>query len=197
MIDAEFALDLREFVLQGKMNDGGLILLSGENGSGKSTFLKSLAGLIPVDTGKILVSGVDITYMEPQKRKVVYATNNSYFSHLSVDRHILWSMGNGANEGFMGELKDSFGINFQGKLKDLSMGQRMRVTLATAFASNPKVILLDEVVSNISNPENVLEEVRVISERMSIDVIFVAHSLGGRTADHHYAMENGKMEKVF
>lgn len=197
MIQADFHLDLKGFALNGKLNDGGLILLSGENGSGKSTFLKTLAGLITIDRGRILIHGVDVTLLEPQKRRVVYATQNSYFSHLSVERHVLWAMGERASSETMSELFDSFGINFKGKLRELSMGQRMRVTLATAFASNPRTILLDEVISNISDPESILEEVGKVAAGMSVDVIFVAHSLGEKNAAHHYAMESGNMKKLF
>ncbi len=197
MIQADFHLDLKGFTLNGKLNDGGLVLLSGENGSGKSTFLKSLAGLIPIHSGKILINDVDVTYLEPQKRRVVYATQNSYFSHFTVERHVLWAMGEDASRETMRELFEAFGINFGGKLKDLSMGQRMRVTLATAFASRPRAILLDEVISNISNPESVLEVIGRLAARKSVDVIFVAHSLGGKTASHHYNMEAGSMKKVF
>lgn len=197
MILADFSVNLREFSLKGKMHDRGLILLSGENGSGKSTFLKSLSGLVPVGGGEISIDGVDVTGMQPQERRIVYATNNSYFSHMSVQRHIMWAMGNSPDTGYVEELENAFGIQFQGKLKELSMGQRMRVTLATAFASRPRAIMLDEVVSNISNPEAVLEQIKRISHESSVDVVFVAHSLGEESSDHHYTMESGDMVRHF
>lgn len=197
MIEAEFSTDLKGFHLDADMKGEGLVLLSGENGSGKSTFLKSLSGLTAIQHGQVLINGVDVTRMAPQDRKVAYATQNSYFSHLNVRRHIMWAMGKGQDHTYVSRLEEAFGISFEGKLKDLSMGQRMRVTLATAFASKPRAILLDEVISNISNPETVLEEVKRISHEMSIDVVFVAHSIGEKSADHHYSMESGKMMRLF
>lgn len=139
----------------------------------------------------------DITTLAPQERQVVYATNNSYFPHLGVKKHILWAMGKKPDHEYISRLQDAFGIDFEGKLRDLSTGQRMRVALATAFASRPQAILLDEVISNISSPEDILEGIRKTAVDESVDVIFVAHSLGEKSADHHYLMESGRMKRLF
>lgn len=197
MIHADFSVHLNGFSLKAEMGDHGLILLSGENGSGKSTFLKALSGLIPVDTGSIRINDQDLTGFAPQDRRVVYATHNSYFSHLAVGKHILWAMGKKPDLQYLGQLRDAFGISYEGKLSELSMGQRMRVTIATAFASRPRAILLDEVISNISSPEGFLDEIREMAAKVSVDVVFVAHSLGEKSADHHYSMESGRMARLF
>lgn len=196
MIEAHFSVSLGDFSLVGEMGDKGLIHLSGENGSGKSTFLKALAGLIPIESGEIIVNGTNVREEVPQARRVVYATQNSYFSHLTVQKHIMWAMSEHPNREYMEELKGAFGISYEGKLRDLSLGQKMRVSLATAFASNPRVILLDELLSNISNPAGLLEEVKRISGRESIDVVYVAHSLLESSADHRYSVTSGRMERL-
>lgn len=196
MIEASIKLELQQFHLQAELNSSGLILLSGENGSGKTTFLKCLAGLQAFSEGIIRINGKDVSSLEVQNRRVVYATQNSYFGHMSADRHILWPVRDHPDPEYVQELKETFGINFYGKLRDLSMGQRMRVTLATAFASKPDVILLDEVISNISNPEIVLEEVKSLSHSKSVDVVFVAHSVGETVSDHHYSLRSGTMERI-
>lgn len=197
MIKAAFSVHLNSFSLKAEMGDQGLILLSGENGSGKSTFLKALSGLIPVDSGNIEINGQDVSGLAPQERKVVYTTHNSYFPHLTVGKHILWAMGKEPDIQYMGELRDAFGISYEGRLGELSMGQRMRVTIATAFASRPRAILLDEVISNISAPEDFLEEVRKMAAETGVDIVFVAHSLGEKSANHHYSMESGRMARLF
>lgn len=196
MIEVEFRLELHQFHLTAAMKDGGMILLSGENGSGKTSFLKCLAGLHDIGEGSIRINGREISALDVQRRRIVYVTQNSYFAHLEVDRHISWPVRDDPDPGFVEELKETFGIDYRGRLRDLSMGQKMRVTLATAFASRPDVILLDEVISNVSNPEAVLEKVRDLAHRNSVDVVFVAHSLGGGIADHHYSMRAGVMEKT-
>lgn len=195
MIDADFRLDLESFHLDGEMKAGGMIHLMGENGSGKTTFLRALAGFHEVEEGHIIVNGRNVEGLEPRYRRIVYANQNSYFPHITVQKHLTWAASPEHVEK-VDEFREAFGINFNGRVSELSMGQKMRVTLATAFMNMPEAILLDEVVSNISNPAEMARTIGDLSRRYSIDVILVAHSLADVGADHSYSMENGAMKEV-
>lgn len=197
MIDAQFTLMQGNFRLRASFKDEGIVLLSGENGSGKSTFLNALAGFIPVEMGKITLNGRDITGLEVQKRGVVHITPNSYIGNLEVDRHIAWPGKPDLNREKVRELRGSFGIDFSGRVGNLSMGQRIRVSLATAFYRKPEAVLIDEALSNLSYPNDVFDEIRRLSGSQQTDVIIVAHSLPQLRADHSYTLTEGDMQKDY
>ncbi len=197
LIEAEFKLKRGEFGLNASFHDGGITILTGENGTGKSTFLNALAGFVPVDSGTIMLNGRDITSMEIQRRNIVHITPNSYIGNLSVEKHIAFPGKPDADTGLIGELKESFGIDFRGKVGNLSMGQKIRVALATAFYRKPEALLIDEALSNLSYAKEVFAEITRLSGSLKTDVIIVAHSLADMQGEHLYVMENGSMRRSY
>ncbi len=197
MIEAEFKLLQGEFQLSARFHDEGITLLSGENGAGKSTFLNALAGFIPLQSGIISINGRDITEVEVQKRGIVHISPGSFIGNLSVDRHIAFPGKPDGDPGRISELKESFGIDFYGKVGNLSMGQKIRVSLATAFYRRPEAVLIDEALSSLSDPFGVMDEIRKLSTSLKADVILVAHSLPDIRADHSYSIANGIMQRAF
>lgn len=197
MIEAEFEVARGEFRLSARFNDNGVSILSGENGSGKSTFLNALAGFVPIESGSIRLNGRDITALEIQQRNIVHITPNSYIGNLSVEKHIVFPWKTDSDPVRLGELKESFGIDFHGKVENLSMGQRIRVSLATAFYRKPEVLLIDEALSNLSYAKEVFDEIKRLSGSLKTDVIIVAHALNDMQGDHFYLMENGRMERKY
>ena len=197
MIEAEFTLAQGEFKLSASFHDGGIISLSGENGAGKSTFLNALSGFVPLQSGTIMVNGRDVTELEVQKRGIVHIAPGSFIGNLSVERHIAFPGKPDMDQERIRELKESFGIDFQGKVGNLSMGQRIRVSLATAFYRRPEAVLIDEALSNLSDPSMVMDEIRMLSGSLKADVILVAHSLPDIKAEHSYTIANGIMHREF
>ena len=200
MIEASFTRKIGELVLRGEMAEEGLIHLTGENGSGKTTFLRCLAGFMRVDSGTVKVNGEDLTMIPARLRRIVYINQNTYFDHMTVEDHLHWPLKlvEERDREDIESLREIFGINYSGKLSKLSLGQKLRVAMATGFIRKPGVILLDETMSNISQSEELLGSMRKMAVRMSIDVIYVTQDGSEReVADHKYTLHSGTMKKLF
>jgi ABC-type sugar transport system ATPase subunit len=196
MLRAVCRKKLDSFVLDAEMEDGGMIFLTGPNGSGKTTFLMCLAGHYSMDGGVIEHNGIGMTGRAPSYRKFVYIDHSSVFMHMSVDKHLRWAMGTG-DEVLLEKVKEGLHIDFHGKLRDLSLGQRTRVAVATAVLSGPNAILLDEVVSSITDRLGFLAELKELSVSRGFDVIYVTQERNdGIAADHQYVMEKGRLSRI-
>ena len=179
-----------------KINGSGLILLTGRNGSGKTTILRMIAGQLGIESGSIVLNGKNVTFEPLNRRKIVFINHDSVLSELTVDSHIRWSRSNTTEEE-VSLIKQRMGINFSGKVKDLSLGQRMRVSIASAILSLPGAILLDETLANISEKGLVLENIRSISREKNLDFIVASQITIPEIAwDASYVVENGITSKI-
>ena len=182
--------------VKAEINGSGLILLTGRNGSGKTTILRMIAGQVSIQSGSIVLNGKDVTFEPLNRRRIVFINHDSVLSELTVDSHIRWSRSNTTDEE-VSLIKEKMGVNFSGKVKDLSLGQRMRVSIASAILSRPGAILIDETLANISEKSLVLENVRTISREKNIDFIVASQITIPEIAwDASYVVENGITSKI-
>ncbi|MBG07972.1 MAG: hypothetical protein CME68_04390 [Halobacteriovoraceae bacterium] len=133
------------------LDKGRFCALIGENGAGKSTFLKNIAGLEIPDQGNIQFLGEKLSNDSIiQKSKLIFITENlSFSSPLTIKKFIrsfkklypLWSQ-----EVFDSIVKQR-GINLEKRFNDYSRGQKMQILLASYLSTGPKLILIDEVTS--------------------------------------------------
>lgn len=197
MIEAIFSKSLNSFKLIASMSDSGFILLTGRNGAGKSTYLLTLAGQYLPDTGGIKVNGREVSRLPLESRRIAFVNQSTYFSHLSVKEHIMWgARGPNMEERFRGVVK-GLDIDFAGKVGSLSLGQRIRVALATAIMSAPEVLLIDEAISNLSERGEVLRELGSLSSSLGFDVVHASQDDDNAdTVDHRYHLVDGVMTKL-
>lgn len=195
MIDFNFIAVRGDVKIHFTMNDEGLILLSGPNGAGKTTSLLCIAGILAPESGKIIIDSSDLIEKEAGKRRVVYINQNSYFSGMTVSRHLSIAASEHAD---VNTIASDFSLDLNSRISDLSQGNRMRVAFATAILSEPSLILMDETISNISNPDEFMKTVRMVRERHSLDIIFVSQNEKlSELFDHHYTISNGETSKIF
>ncbi len=153
-----------------------------------------------LDGGHIRINGVDVTKSPLEARDVVMVTPGSYIPHLSVDSHLTWGS-RLKNVTVPGErvsaVKAALGIDFAGRVSELSLGMRERVSLATALLSSRKVILVDEAFSNIHSRGDFMAAYRGFAAEDGLDVVFSTQDPADASrADHHYVMSEGAAKRI-
>ncbi len=192
---------LGQFSLEAEVCDGGLICLAGRNGSGKTTFLRVLAGLARADAGRVAVNGREVTGLPVEERGLVFVTPGSAIASMEVDSHLRWGAGlrkAKIPEERLAAVKEELGIDFRGRVGSLSLGMRGRVALATALLASPSGVLVDEAFSNLHAREEFISSYRRLAAEAGIDVVFSSQDeADGRLAEHLYAMDEGRATRRF
>jgi ABC-type lipoprotein export system ATPase subunit len=150
------------------------VALSGESGSGKTTFLHLIAGILKADAGSIRINGADMTRLGEADRDRLRATSLGYIfqtfnllqGYTCLENVLLgMAFGAGADRGFAEQLLKRVGleqrINYYPR--QLSVGQQQRVAVARALANRPKLVLADEPTGNLDNA-NARDSLRLIRE---------------------------------
>ena len=149
-------------------NSGIINLVSGPSGSGKTTLLNLIAGLEKPSSGLIMLddniqSSID-KFVEPENRNVGFVFQDfALFPHLNVKQNIEFS--ENRNKELFNTLIDNLSIkNYLSKYPhELSGGQQQRASIARAIYSEPKILLIDEPISN-QDKNNKIEIIKIISD---------------------------------
>jgi molybdate/tungstate transport system ATP-binding protein len=201
VIEAVVQKRFGQFSLDAAMTEGGFICIAGRNGSGKTTFLRIIAGLTEPDGGQVKINGRDVTGMPLERRGVVMVTPESSIPSMREDEHLLWGAklkGVEIGKERLQAVKEALGIDFRGKVGKLSLGMRERVSLGTALLSAPAAILVDEAFSNIHEREKFISCYRKLTTDAGIDVVFSTQDdSDGRLAEHLCIMEEGRATRRF
>ena len=140
---ADINLDIR---------DGEFLTLLGESGCGKTTLMRIIAGLEAVDSGAILIDGMDVTALSPRERNLgMVFQQYSLFPHMSVAENIAYGLRvKHKNETEIGRTVDEM-LELvrlpdlrERRPAQLSGGQQQRIALARALATRPSLLMLDE-----------------------------------------------------
>ncbi len=179
--DATVAVN--DFTVQ--FRSGQLTALLGPSGCGKSTMLYMLAGITPVTSGHIFFDADDVTRLPPEKRGVgLVFQNYALYPHMSVLENICFPLEiqrvpkaerlSRAHD--MAQLVHVEEL-LSRKPSQLSGGQQQRVAIARALVKRPRLLLLDEPLSNLDARLRLemREEIRRIQQETSITTIFVTH----------------------
>ena len=168
-----------------EIQDGELVGLLGPSGCGKSTTLFMLSGLTEPSGGRILFGDNDVTTIPPEDREIgLVFQNYALYPHMTVLENIMFPLIN--RKVPKAEARDRAEkmaevVHLEGLLhrkpKALSGGQQQRVAIARALVKRPKVLLLDEPLSNLDAKLRVetREEIRRIQQEVKITTIFVTH----------------------
>ncbi|TRM75429.1 sugar ABC transporter ATP-binding protein [Sulfolobus sp. E5] len=202
MIEVNVRKKIQNFFLDVNFSEKGIIAITGKNGSGKSTLLNIISGVLPPDDGYVRVDGQDITRLPINKRNIVLVTPQSFIPNLPVKKHLIWGAklrGMKIKGDEVKEVSKLLGIaDLEKKVGQLSLGNKEKVSLATALIAKPKLILVNEAFSNITNREDFISIFKELCKRNGIQLIYVSQNVEDtKFSDHHYVMVNGSLHKVF
>ncbi|MDO4404833.1 MAG: ABC transporter ATP-binding protein [Atopobiaceae bacterium] len=192
--------------------DGTLVGLLGPSGCGKSTTLNMICGLEMPTRGKIWFGDTDVTNLTPELRGVgMVFQSYALYPHMTVRQNIMFPLENlkGADklskEEMLRRVEESANLVQIGELLDrkpseMSGGQQQRVAIARALVKRPKVLLLDEPLSNLDARLRLTtrEEIRRIQRETGITTIFVTHDQEEAMSicDNIVVMEAGIIRQV-
>ncbi|MEN3147666.1 ABC transporter ATP-binding protein [Neorhizobium sp. IRAMC:178] len=185
-----------------------LIALLGPSGCGKTTTMRAIAGLLPVKSGHVRLDGADITRVPANKRAVgLMFQSYALFPHLSVYENVAFGLKLKGMRGTELDTKVQSGLKSVGlsafanrKPAELSGGQQQRVALARSMVMEPKVLLLDEPLSNLDARLRLemRTELQRVQKETGVTMIFVTHDQAEALAlaDRIVVMKSGKIEQI-
>lgn len=166
---------------------GELVCLLGPSGCGKSTLLNIISGLLDATSGDIKFDGQSVIGVAPEKRDIGFVFQNyALFPHMTAEENVMFPLTVGKGKISKKEARK----NVQKYLKlthiediahkkpgQLSGGQQQRVAIARALVQQPKVLLMDEPLSNLDARLRlqIREEIRALVKEVGITTIFVTH----------------------
>jgi multiple sugar transport system ATP-binding protein len=196
------------------VNDGEFLVIVGESGCGKTTTLRLIAGLEIPDSGTIFIGGIPVNDVPVGQRGVQMIFQNfalwphmkvfdeKRYSNLSLPLKVRqWSSDKIAE--FLRPLAWKIGIDesfFNRKPTELSGGQQQRVALGRAMVTSPRIMLMDEPLSNIDPPNRLKmrQEIMTFHKQNRLTTLYVTHNLadGIALADRIAVMHEGRFEQA-
>ena len=187
---------------------GEMIVLLGPSGCGKTTTLRMVAGFLPATSGDILLDGSSILPVPAYRRDIgIVFQSYALFPHLSVARNVRFGLemrrmrSAEANARVLEMLRLVKLEQFADRLpRQLSGGQQQRVAIARALAIHPRLLLLDEPLSNLDAAlrQEMAREIRLLQRDRGITAIVVTHdqSEAMAMADRLVVMRDGGVEQI-
>ena len=194
-----------------EIKDKEFLVLLGPSGCGKSTTLRMLAGLEDVTDGKILIDGMTVNHLPAGARGLgMVFQSYALYPHMTIRDNLSFGlrMMKGSDkldddeiQSRVNEIADllDLGQHLQKKPKELSGGQRQRVALGRALVRRPKVLLMDEPLSNLDAElrHQMRNEIRRLHDELGTTTIYVTHDqIEAMTlADRIAILNNGELQQ--
>ncbi len=173
-----------------EIQTGEFVTVIGSSGSGKTTVLKMINGLLEPSAGRIFVKGEDISTVDQIKlrRKMGYAIQGTgLFPHLNVKKNMAYVLNLlGVKQELIDHRIDTLSqtVSVASELlerfpQELSGGQRQRVGIARALAAEPEILLMDEpfgAVDEITR-RSLQDELKQIHQKLQVTVVFITHDI--------------------
>lgn len=189
--------------------DRGVTALFGSSGSGKTSLINIIAGLLKPDAGRLLFNGdalIDTdrrVFVPPHKRRFGYVFQEArLFPHLSVRRNLTYGRWFGSvkeSQADFDRIVDLLGVApLLGRSpSNLSGGEKQRIAIGRALLSNPRLLLMDEPLAALDadRKAEILPYLERIRDETDIPIVYVSHSVSevARLANKVIILENGRV----
>ena len=211
-------VQLKQFTLSAinlKVQRGEYFIILGPTGAGKTLLLETIAGLRKSDAGSIFINNIDVTRMEPERRRIGFVYQDyALFPHLSVKDNIIFGLKcrrvtKASITERLTRLTELLNIGdlLEHRPETLSGGEKQKVSLARALSTDPDVVLLDEPISALDpqQRESVQNDLKDICKKLNRTFIHVTHNfeeavaLGDRMAvlSEGQLIQSGTPEEIF
>jgi len=201
--EGDFSLDVDL-----KISPKAVVAVMGSSGSGKTSFLKMIAGLLLPDTGNITVND-SVWYdkqesinRKPQTRSVGYVFQEyALFPNMSLRENLLFALEKNSDNKIVDELIELMGLTALQNRKPthLSGGQQQRVALARAIVRQPQILLLDEPFAALDKPmrQRLQQDLKLLHEKYETTSLLVSHDPVevARLAHEALVLQSGKIIK--
>lgn len=203
--------DWKEFKINNinlQIGDSEYFIILGPSGSGKTMLLELIAGMWPLDSGKIYMDNQDITMLPPEKRGVGFVYQDyMLFPHKTVFENIAFGLNVRKStkeeiKTHVNEMMDLFGISHLADRlpRTLSGGEQQRTALARALIIQPKILLMDEPLSALDKKtrDELMQELKDLHRKFDTTIIHVTHNFEEALmlADRMAIMRNGQISQV-
>jgi len=187
---------------------GHTVAIVGPTGAGKTTLVNLLMRFYEVDSGEIMLDGVNIAEMKREELRALtgmvlqdawlfggsIAENIAYGSAGATREQVIEAAKATYVDRFVCHLPDGYDTVLEDEATNVSMGERQLITIARAFLSRPAVLILDEATSSVDTRTEVLIQRAMASLRQGRTSFVIAHRLSTiRDADVILVMENGRI----
>lgn len=191
-----------------KMDKGMFFTFLGPSGCGKTTTLRMIAGFETPTEGQIIMDGKDITYLPPEKKEIgMMFQNYALFPHMSVEENVAYGLKikKMKKTDIENNVKKYLGlVGLSGyekrKITQLSGGEQQRVALARSLATEPKILLLDEPLSNLDAKmrDDMRFELKRLQHELNITMIYVTHDQNEALmmSDRIAVFKKGKIQQI-
>lgn len=190
--------------------DKGVTALFGRSGSGKTSVMRIIAGLVKPDEGRIKLDGAVLAdrqkriFTPAHKRRFGYVFQEArLFPHLSVEQNLhygRWFSGTGADAAAVSRVVEMLGIGalLQRRPEKLSGGEKQRVAIGRALLSSPRLLLMDEPLAALDEARKaeIIPYLERLRDETTIPILYVSHSVSevSRLADQVVVMKDGRID---